>query len=302
MIRNLVGGCALALTLTLTLGACQKQVETPFQPVAAEFRAAIGSGASTRVSGTQGDQWDDGDAIGITALETEYSNVPYIHQSGTFTPQSETIYLDGPQEVTFQAYYPYHAAGEVITAVTDEAAQSDPTAVDFLYASGATGSADNRQVNFTDQRGSGGSDCSFHHCMSRLTLTLRAGEDIDFTTQRPTRCSLVGAMLTGTFDTRSGLAQATPDGGTQTLTLSLADQTLSASTILFPQTFTDPLRLEVVYNGETYTATFPLPNNRLEAGYDYQYTATLRNSDISLATATITPWSPVTPGDVSAEL
>ena len=68
--------------LALALAACTNDNENLNDgPVAAKFTAAIGDNvtATTRVSGTDGDQWDDDDRIGITCTGgSSYNNVPYV--------------------------------------------------------------------------------------------------------------------------------------------------------------------------------------------------------------------------------
>ena len=146
--------------LALTLAACNNDNEILNNdgPVAARFTADIGNNVtatpSTRVSGTDGDLWDNGDCIGITGAG--YKNIPYVTEGdGNFVPKGMAIFYNNTNDNIFSAYYPYKDDSELtngkITATADAAAQQDQPSIDFLFASGATGSTHNPEVEFTDK-------------------------------------------------------------------------------------------------------------------------------------------------------
>lgn len=218
--------------LALALAACTNDEENLNDgPVAAQFTAAIGDNvtATTRVSGTDGTEWDEDDCIGITG--GSYSNVPYVTNNGdgNFDPASDDIiYFDNTDEVTFHAYYPYKDDDEMtegkIAATTDAKAQEVQTQHDFLFASGAKGSTYSPEVKFTDEN-------AFSHCMSRITLNFKKGSGVTIPTGGPTSYTLKGLLLQGTFDPTTGQTATTAN--------SAADVTLSGSltsSIFFPQT------------------------------------------------------------------
>lgn len=219
-------------TLVLALAACNNDNENlNGDPVAAQFTADIA--LATRASGTT---WDNGDRIGITDIgnDTQYGNVPFILKNGKFEAEKKVIYIEDTKTHTFRAYYPYNAAGGILAATTDATAQQNQSAIDFLFATGATGDKKSPVVSFTDKTGKGGEDNSFHHRMSRITLTFEAGDGVDFSVVKPERYTLDGLLLTGTFNTADGIATA--DNGAQTgeLAMNLADGVLTSSIILFP--------------------------------------------------------------------
>ena len=131
-------------TLALVLAACNNDNENlNGDPVAAQFTADIA--LATRASGTT---WDNGDRIGITDIgnDTQYGNVPFILKNGKFEAEGKVIYIEDTKTHTFRAYYPYNAAGGILTATTDATAQQNQPAIDFLFASGATGDKNNPVV------------------------------------------------------------------------------------------------------------------------------------------------------------
>ena len=274
--------------LALSLSACTQDNEIlNGDPVAAQFTADIAP--ATRASGTT---WTAGDRIGITDIgnDSQYGNVPFILKNGKFEAEGKVIYIEDTKTHTFRAYYPYNAAGGILTATTDATAQQNQPAIDFLFASGATGDKNNPVVSFTDKTAKGGEDNSFHHRMSQITLTFEAGNGVNFSVVKPERYRLDGLLLTGTFNTADGMATA--DNGAQTgeLDMNLADGNLTSSVILFPQTVAS-LPLVVNYKGQEYHATLTVPEGALQAGNNYTYTVKVNATGLTLEGCTIGSWA-----------
>lgn len=285
--------------LALALSACTNDDENLNNgSVAAVINAEISDAVSTRASGTA---WAERDEIGISESRFGYANVLYRWENGKFTPTGTIIFFQDDDPTTFSAYYPYDADGGTLTATTDATAQQNQPKIDFLYAIGATASTHNPEVNFTDDTDAGGKDCSFHHCMSQISLTFEAGSGVDFTTIKPTGYTLSGLVLEGSFDTTTGMAEADDATATQDLNMTLTDGALTSSVILFPQSTTS-IELSVYYNSQPYTATLTVPEGALEAGNNYTYTVTVRNKDLGISSATISDWNPVNGGNVNADL
>ena len=284
--------------LALSLAACTNDNEVMDNgPVAARINAEISNAVATRASGTT---WNENDRIGLTGIGTQYDNVPYIMNGGTFKEDGEPIYFHTTEEVVFRAYYPYDENGKTLKATTDGEAQKNQPEIDFLYATGATASTHNPTVNFTDGTKAGGKDCSFHHCMSQITLTFVAGDGVSFSAIQPESYTLSGLVLTGSFDTATGIAKTDDGAQAANLDMPIGSQ-LTSSVILFPQTVT-ALPLYVKYNGERYKATLNIPESALKAGNNYTYTVKVRNRGIEVSQATIAAWNEIDLGDVGAEL
>lgn len=266
--------------------------------MAARFIADIAP--ATRASGTT---WDNGDRIGVTDIgnDTQYGNVPFILKNGKFEAEEKVIYIEDAETHTFRAYYPYNAAGGTLAATTDATAQQNQPAIDFLFTSGATGDKNSPVVSFTDKTKDGGEDNSFHHRMSRITLTFEAGDGVDFSVIKPERYTLDGLKLTGTFNTADGIATADDGAQTGELTMELADGNLTSSVILFPQTAAS-LPLTVNYRSQNYRATLTVPEGALQAGNNYTYTVKVRNKGIEVSEATIAKWNDIDGGEVGADL
>lgn len=284
--------------LALSLAACTNDnAVMDNSPVAARINAEISNTVTTRASGTA---WAERDEIGISESRFGYANVLYRWENGKFTPAGTIIFFQDDDPTTFSAYYPYDAGGGTLTATTDATAQQNQPAIDFLYATGATASTHNPEVNFTDDTAAGGTDCSFHHCMSQITLTFEAGSGVSFTAVKPVNYTLSGLTLTGSFDTETGVAKADEDAQTANLTMGLGGA-LTSSVILFPQTITS-IDLTVNFNDNDYNATLTVPDGALKSGNNYTWTVTVRNKDLSVGKAEISDWNPVSGGNVNADL
>ena len=286
--------------LAVTLAACNKDNNETLNtndPVAARFTAEIAP--ATRVN-SEGTDWTDGDRIGVTGAG--FTNVPYKRENGKFVPEDKTIYFNDTETKTFNAYYPYQAEGGTVTVST--AADKQGTAIDFLFASGAKGSTRSPEVSFTDKTDKGGEDNSFHHRMSLIKFTFKAGDGLIFNETEPAGYTLEGLKHEGTFDTATGTTAVTAAANSP-ITMQLGGATTS-QVIILPQEVTIPLDLSVSYNGQSYIAQLKLPAtptaNFYTAGYAYTYNITLSNKGITVEEPEITPWEPGESNDVSAEL
>ena len=284
--------------LALTLAACNNDNENLNDgPVAAKFIADITP--ATRVN-SEGTDWTEGDRIGVTGAG--FTNVPYKREYGMFVPDGTVIYFDDTETKTFNAYYPYQAEGGTVTVST--AADKQGTGIDFLFASGATGDTHNPEVSFTDKTDKGGEDNSFHHRMSLIKFTFKAGDGLIFNGMEPADYTLEGLKHEGTFDTATGTTAVTA-ASESPITMQLGGATTS-QVIILPQGVTTSLDLKVSFNGLDYTTTLPNPSkpeaNQFSAGYAYTYNITLSNKGITVEEPEITPWEPGNSNNVSITL
>lgn len=284
--------------LALTLVACNNDSENLNDgPVAAQFIADITP--ATRVN-SEGTDWTDGDRIGVTGAG--FTNVPYKRENGKFVTDGTTIYFNDTETHTFHAYYPYQSDGGTVTVST--AADKQGSGIDFLFASGATGDTHNPEVSFTDKTAEGGADNSFHHRMSLIKFTFKAGDGLIFNGMEPADYTLDGLKHEGTFDTATGTTAVTA-AAESPITMQLGGATTS-QVIILPQGVTTSLDLKVSFNGLDYTTTLPNPSkpeaNQFSAGYAYTYNITLNNKGITVEELEITPWEPGNSNDVSITL
>lgn len=284
--------------LAISMAACTSDNENLNDgPVAAKFIADITP--ATRVN-SEGTDWTEGDRIGVTGAG--FINIPYVRESGQFVPEDKTIYFNDTETKTFNAYYPYQSDGGTVSVST--AADKQGSGIDFLFASGATGDTHNPEVSFTDKTAEGGADNSFHHRMSLIKFTFKAGDGLIFNGMEPASYTLGGLKHEGTFDTATGTTAVT-EAAESPITMQLGGATTS-QVIILPQVVNSSLELKVSFNGLDYTTTLPNPSkpeaNLFSAGYAYTYNITLNNKGITVEEPEITPWEPGDSNNVSITL
>lgn len=296
----------------LMLAACSsEEVSTvPDGEVTLTVNAAI-SGTATRASGTA---WAEDDRIGIstvgTTTQTSYANIPYTWNGSSFDSDGTDIYFQNLDEVTFSAYYPFSgtagtAAGS-ISASTDadnQTAANQPT-IDFLYATGATASKESPTAYFTD-------DHAFSHRMTRITIEFKEGSDVDFDGGMLTGYTLGGMVMKGSFDTTTGEATADATATATPLTIEPDNVTTTSgayttSVIVFPQEDVTDIDLSVTVEGRTYSATLTVPDHNsvtgLQAGCNYRFPVTVSKTGLTVGTAGINDWTPVTDDENTATM
>lgn len=313
-----------ASLLALLLAACTNDND-PMTPadgeVAAQIVAEINH-VATRASGTQ---WAANDRIGISTVsvtKTSYTNVPYTWNGTEFEDNGTIIYFQDTKPVTFNAYYPYAEKGGTVEAVTNANAQKDENQknIDFLFAKGAKADKKNSVVYFTDKRKDNGEDNSFHHCMSMIAIEFSEGDDIAFSDKKLQSYTLKGLVLEGTFNTETGEAKTTDGKQAADLKTEYTDEVTvnsgvftAAPVIVFPQTpqwawegasVEGKIGLEVMVEDETYHATLTIPGGitALEAGCRYTFPVTVKKTGLSVGTAEITDWEPVTGSGTEATM
>ena len=251
-----ITGVFLALGCGLMLTACGNEDKTDNllqEPVEARVSASIGSMATRAYDTT----WENGDGIGITG--GGYTDVRYEYYGSWFVADAYAIYFHTTDDVNFTAYYPQGAETNDVTIDANTAQRK----IDFLYGTGRGGVSTDGKVNF-----------SFSHRMSRLVLNFIAGDGVDLTDL--SSYTLSGLSMTGSFNTTTGIANAT--GAASDLTINVAGGTTSSSHILFPQEVSEAT-LKVKLEGQIYTATLTFPKANavqgLESGYSYIYNVTI---------------------------
>ena len=163
--------------------------------------------------------------------------------------------------------------------VTEGNGYFGPASDDIIYSSGAKGSTYSPEVSFTDEN-------AFSHCMSRITLNFKEGSGVTIPTDGPTSYTLKDLLLQGTFDPTTGQTATTAN--------SAADVTLSGnltSSIFFPQTVSE-IEMKIVLNENTYNATLPVDEGKLQSGKEYHYEITISHKDV-MVNASIKAWDKV---------
>ena len=303
---------ALALSAT----ACSNDNDTTtYGP----REAVITAGINTPVTRANGSTWET-DNIGVmvnaapsSEMENIYKNVQYATTSessdaATFTASTGAgiFFQDASETVTFAAYGPYQTSAAnalpgtdgVISANTSaQADRNAQKAFDFIFASGATASKANPQIQISGAN-------AFSHVMTRLIINVQTSTTDGFPATEVTSgtYNLSGLTHDGTFDvnpasTTFGTAQATVSGsstaGSTPWSLNTAAimtseaSSVSFDAILFPQTVSS-LDFEAIIDGQSYKCQI---SPALAAGKSYTYTITAKKQGLTVDGCKVNDWT-----------
>lgn len=317
-----------AAALLLGMSACNNDENENLTdgPVAATFTGSIEKAkVSTRMADTD---WETDNSIGITGKsgDTQYTNIPYEATQdgadGKFEAVSEQIYFQNLDEVSFTAYYPYHDFDDpTVTKIdVDTKEQSLQKEFDFLYGTG-NGSKANPVVPFT-----------FEHRMSKVCLEVKGGDDVSFADLKKAVFGLDNLVHEGTFDYADNgntalTGEAVSDWafqGNSTESQNVpafsvkeeeSSKTITYTLILFPQEFTDSklkFTAAIDQGGETGVQNFSAAidlnlvegngGNKLVKGTQYNVPITVKKTQLTVGTPTITPWNKKDLGNIDAEM
>lgn len=318
--RNLKTKMMAAAAMTIMLTGCNSEEGLPVggSQGMAHFSATI------HVPGTRAyDQiWEANDEIGIsgTSGDKTYTNVCYLTADGSSSfnskDESEKIYFQDNDEVTFTAYYPWNDLQDgAATISADTWGQKEQKKFDFLWAQ-ENGSKESPNVAFT-----------FAHKMAKVVLTVKCGDDVSYEEVKTAVLMLEGFKHGGSFNVATGAAEAT---GNESKMWEFANnkdeevynapfkrddekQTVSYTLIFFPQVFDSALPFTATLTGgQSFTANLDFKNANAEkdkeqaknewvAGRQYNMGVVLNKTGITVEGCTIAPWEEVPGGDFSAE-
>lgn len=274
-------------------------------------QSVSGSGPKTRTT-TGGDEWVQNDGVGIFMVSTggaiinstdrladnkKYNATPLNPASeASFAPADATnIYYPQTSNVDFIAYYPYGAvaagsttAGEVnstdYTYNISVADQSDPAAIDLLYAKKTNVQKSHSTVHF-----------DFGHKLSKVTLNVMLGDGLTLLSVSDiTAVKFCGMPQTAMLALQDGTVTAGAAGNISSLKTGSAASTATFSAILISQPSGGTGRTAVfTVGGKDYLWTIPNDHD-FAPGNHYTYPVTVKQNGINVGIATITDWTQVT--------
>lgn len=306
----------------MTFAACSNDDEVVNNgPVAAQISAGVNA-PGTRANNNQ---WENDD-IGVMVTNAPSSNMAELYKNVKYSTISsgagaadftaETgkgiFFQDANETVTFAAYGPYQTSaanalpgtdGVISGSTADQSTREKQKAFDYIYASGATASRSNPEVQFQG-------DHWFTHKMTRLIIIVKTSEQDGFTAEQVTSgtYSLSGLNHSGQFDVTTGTATAT--GTTTTDDWLLNDNSLltagettqcTYTSILYPQTLGSALTFKAVIEGQTYVNTTAI-NPALKEGLSYTYTITVKKTGLTVSGCTIVVWGTGADGSGNATM
>lgn len=289
MKKIIIAAITAAIFISCSKTESSNAVDTPLQ---------ISSTINTRAVGTV---WEKGDEIGVSMFESGSllgigaANTLYTTQSTTqsadFTTSSP-LYYPQSGKVDILAYYPYIADGDGVSYKLD----MTESQTDLMAAKCADLSKSNSSIPL-----------SFYHLLSKVNITLKAGEDMtESELKNRVTLKLSGLKTTATynlaaFDSENSTSLEPFESLDDVADISLSLDELTASCIVIPQSVTLPkLSIYVEGYGSSYL-TFSA--TEYKAGYNTDYIVTVNYLEVislTLSGATISDWSNGTGGSGTA--
>jgi formylglycine-generating enzyme required for sulfatase activity len=278
-----------------------------------EGRTAVAFSAQTDSPQTRtsaaGSQWlttdrvgifmyTSGEALSATSIREGADNRRYSPQtaaaSSALSPvaAADSIYFPQSGAVDFTAYYPWKAsgagAGQINSYVypIDLSDQSDPAAIDLLYARKTNASKNTPTVSLT-----------FTHQLSKITLHIKAGADLGAVSLSAATATLGGMPVTAGFALASG-AIVSPGAAAdfQALKAAAAATGFAASfeALILPQTAGAGRR--AVFSAEGTPYEWAVPDDAVfEAGKNYIYSLSVHPTGAETEEASTAPIGSITP-------
>ncbi|ERJ57203.1 fimbrillin family protein [Sphingobacterium paucimobilis] len=261
------------------------------------FTSSIGNGISTRVSGNN---WDANDAIGVFMKQGAglasplATNKKYTTSgNGNFTGQgAEIINYPETGAVDFIAYYPYSATLSGTNLPIDVTTQTNPAAIDVLYANNATGLT----------KASPTANLSFSHKLAKIELTVKGGTGVP--NVNGLQVVYNGINTTATMDLATGTVTGAANAKNVTAKATAGTGSQLVEAIVIPGSYAAK---EVIFTLASGTFKWAIPaNTSFEAGKKYTYdiqlsTGSTGNEVAVTGAGTITDWTTVPGGSFNVD-
>lgn len=287
--------------------SCTKDDDNDIQEVndvQVKFSSGINS-TNLKVSGTEGDQWEGNETIGIymvnhgmKTIAERAENILYATTSTgtrtTFTSANPIYYPKlNTQIVDFIAYHPYNSSVRDFVYRVNVANQSNLSAIDLM-----TAKADNTGLGY-DRNDPSPVNLKFTHQLSKLVLNVKEGNGVAIPTKDDLAVSIEGMDTIANFDLYSGRLMPISYKAGPIVPQSVTNNTgyYTYEAILLPVKALNTSHIvKFKIDGSTYEWKIK-PNNSLsihslrsfDAGRKYTFNVTLQNKAVEV-TGTITPW------------
>ncbi len=246
----------------------------------------ITSNITTRVAN---EQWETNDEIGVymtsSTLGDLGANVLYITADGSGNFSSTTpLYYPASGEVDIFAYYPWVDGVDLTAYPIDSEAQ-----VDLLIASRDDLTSSSTAVVL-----------SFNHLLSKVSLSIEAGDGLETADLEGLVVKLSGISTTSDFNILDPTASSPTNSDDELkLTTIIAKDSggtaitnVSSSAIVIPQSLNGATLYFATKDYGTFSATLSI--EKFEVGKEYKYTATLNRDGVDLSKANIDSWNETT--------
>lgn len=300
---------ALAVSVLLLFASCNQEEPAPeVNDGRVQFASGI-SGTQTRVGGVDGDQWENGDAIGIymvgnrgTTVAESAENIQYKTTStgaaATFMPGdvSKTIYypVDATQKVDFIAYHPYNPSVDNYVYPVDVTEQGNQSAIDLMRVK-----ADNDESGY-DKTQSGYVNLVFDHTLTKVIFNTTPDAGLTVADLADMAVTVKGLHTKADYNIDTDVLGA-PDA-----VAPIAVKTTTAGTlyeaIVVPQSFTaGVVTVEfALNNAKNEVFEYKVPATTFAKTEKHTFNVKVQRTGVEVR-GTINPWEPVGAVDGTAK-
>ncbi len=286
----------LAALALVTLASCAKE-NIATQPTTDQVAATFTAAAITRVANNA---WETNDQIGIsmtvngaaTLATGSYENIPHTvaaaGDSGTFSADDTVIYfpVDG-SSVDFYAYYP-HATLDTDKNIVVSVATQSFSDIDIVAAKAVAKTKAVPTVTFAG-------DDAFEHCLSKLTITLVAGEGI--TSLSGLKTTIKSQNTTAKYNIYTGVISS--EGDVADIVAVTATDGLLSEAILIPTAAVSGSTIVFTLGSDNYI--WDTKDLELVQGSEHKYEITINQTGIVVSGAKISNWNAGASGTGTAE-
>jgi len=287
---------ALVAVATAMLAGCSKErpIGGTDSPAEVRFTGNVAS-LVTRVSGTDGTQWDAGDPVGIYMFKADgtpftldgdlAANKRYTATAGTsatFTP-ADGVPLYYPADGSGVKFMAFHPQGGSITSdkelMFSVASQANLSAIDVLHSP---------LTAAYDRTATAPVPLVFAHKLTKLVFNVANGAGVTEPVSNGMTVAISGQKTTGELHLITGAIEVT--GAATTLTATAAAGATKIEAIVIPSADLTDVTFTFT-NAANQTFDVEVPTSAWEGGKRYTYTVTLKAADKRAdITGTIDPW------------
>ncbi len=254
---------------------------TPTQSEELKIRSSI----TTRASGTT---WDDNDQIGVFASQGSTifgENIPFTTALGgavgNFVADYTNIYFPNEGAMDVVAYYPFTASTTLMTYAVDVSQQAEPEAIDLMSASTSA------------EKQAEALELQFYHRLSKISVTIVAGDGVDATELSGISVKLSGTKLAGYYNLSTNEVSFDSSIAASDLDLEVSSDGSLATALLIPQAVNGTASL--TFNLPTYgDFALTLATDEYISGANHTYRIRVSRTGLDLTDSDIVDWNDTT--------
>lgn len=257
------------------------------------------SSLQTRVGGTDGDQWEGNESIGVymvnngqTTIAENAENIPYTTTStgaaATFTSTTPIYYpVDATQKVDFIAYHPYSASVSSYVYPVDVTNQTNQSAIDLMRAF-----ANNNTTGYNKTQGTNNINLVFDHKLTKVIINASPDDGLTQSDLANMTVTIKGLNTKADYNIDTDILD-TPNTVSPITTKNTIQGALYEA-IVVPQSFTaGVVTVEfALNNAKNEVFVYEVPATTFAKAEKHTFNVTVQRTGVQVR-GTINAWDPV---------